>query len=213
METPEAQKLIAQLVDDPGNWDIRCKAAEMLSMEGRNGEAVSLLDAAEGPPEFETHILKVVEIYSKTSPGKVVPLLHAFLEQVPDSAMGHLAMAEVAGKLGDTDGAAQYYQCALDINKAYRDPDFEAKYGIKLAGLPPAMTGKTQTVPLPDAADLPKADDEFSLESDDSASAKSGGRKPKSRASSWIVATLTAIGVFVICWLVLLAILKAFLQS
>ena len=118
-------------------------------MEGRGGEAIALLDAAPEPPEYETHILKAAEIYSSVDPARAVPLLHAFLTECPDSALAHLAMAEAAGKMGDTVGATQYYQCALDINKAYRDPDFEAKYGIELENAPPAFTAKTQTVPLP----------------------------------------------------------------
>ena len=211
MQSSEAQDLVAILTDEPDNWDVRCKAAEMLSMEGRNGEAVALLDAAPSLPEFETHILKIAEIYSKTEPGKAVPLLHAFLKECPDSALGHLAMAEVAGKLGDSHGAGQYYACALDINKAYRDPDFEQKYGIKLGDLPPAMTAKTESVPLPD-----EDDGKPSVQADD-APAAAGGRssrtRAKSRGSSWIVASLTAVGVFVICWLLLVAILKSLAQG
>ncbi|MFT5470914.1 MAG: tetratricopeptide (TPR) repeat protein [Verrucomicrobiales bacterium] len=210
MEQSEAKDLIDSLTDEPENWDVRCKAAEILSMEGRNGEAVALLDAAPNLPEFETHILKIAEIYSKTEPGKAVPLLHAFLQECRDSALGHLAMAEVAGKLGDTHGAGQYYACALEINKAYRDPDFETKYGIKLGDLPPPMTAKTESVPLPGEEASTKTAAGGSAAADGEDSSASGRRAKKSgRGGSWIIATLTAIGVFVICWLVLLAIIRS----
>lgn len=211
MESTDAKDLIAILTDEPENWDVRCKAAELLSMEGRNGEAVSLLDAAPNLPEFETHILKIAEIYSKTDPGKAVPLLHAFLEECSDSALGHLAMAEVAGKLGDTHGAAQYYSCALEINKAYRDPDFETKYKIKLDDLPPPMTAKTESVPLPGEEAGSKSGKSGSLAAAGDEGESSGRRRSKKsgRGGSWIVAALTAVGVFVICWLVLLAIINS----
>ncbi|MEM7014898.1 MAG: hypothetical protein AAF585_25845 [Verrucomicrobiota bacterium] len=207
MPESEAQDLISILTDEPENWDVRCKAAEMLSMEGRNGEAVALLDAAPNLPEFETHILKIAEIYSKTDPGKAIPLLHAFLKECPDSALGHLAMAEVAGKLGDSAGAAQYYECALDINKAYRDPDFEQKYGIKLGDLPPPMTAKTESVPLPDEKEKVETK---KVDPEKEAKEAAGGRsRSRSGGASWLVATLTAVGVFVVCWLLLLAIIKS----
>lgn len=241
MESPVAQALTEQLTEDPQNWDLRCRLAEQLAMEGRGAEAVTVLNLAEEPPEYEAQILKAAEIYSIVDPKQAVPLLHGFLTDCPDSAVGHLAMAETAAKLGDLPGATQYYEVALGLNKAYRDPDFEEKYGIELENAPLPMTAKTATVPLDsaptagslvtetesiedtDAPPMPKRagksresksakKKEDGEESEESAPAPQTGRKKKSGGGfGCLVMLLAAVGVFLLGWLVTIFVAKAML--
>lgn len=237
MESPVAQALTQQLSEDPQNWDLRCRLAEQLVMEGRGAEAVTVLNSADEPPEYEAQILKAAEIYSQVDPKQAVPLLHGFLTAVPDSAVGHLAMAETAAKLGDLPGATQYYEIALGLNKAYRDPDFEDKYGIKLENAPLPMTAKTATVPLEaaqptgdggadteaiadtEAPPMPKGKKKQKQQKEpegtpevadvDPPSQPSGRRKKAGGGFGCLVMSLAAIGVFLLGWLVTLFVVKA----
>ena len=243
MSSPEIQRLLNQLVDQPENWENRSEAAEMLSMEGRDGEAIALLDAAPALPYYEPHALKAAEIYSKVDASKAVPVLHGFLQNHPNSALGHLAMAETAAKLGDLRGATQYYERALEINKIYRDPDFEAKYGIVLADAPPAFTAKTATVPwasadehqpasMKDTTSLPTAADPVEPEPaavEPSQSTQSppedvmdrprrssrgrNKRRSPAKKGNWMITALVATGVFCLSWLLLLLTLQSMLSS
>ena len=227
-ESPDAgAKLRDQLTNEPENWDARCGLAELLAHEGREGEAITVLDTAPFPPEFETHILKAAEVYTRIDSKRAVPLLHAFLQEVPDSALGHLAMAEAAAKMGDIHGANLYYKCAIDINRAYRDPDFEGKYGLSLENAPPAITAKTATIPLP-VSELDQAAQnspasltatasvkESAPPAPESSSAPSGRRSSKKSGGGlgWVFTTLIAIAVFLICWTLTLGIIKSMLTS
>ncbi|MEM1294316.1 MAG: hypothetical protein AAGH89_03055 [Verrucomicrobiota bacterium] len=236
MESPVAQALTEQLSEEPQNWDLRCRLAEQLVMEGRGAEAVTVLDSADEPPEYEAQILKAAEIYSQIDPKQAVPLLHGFLTDCPESAVGHLAMAETAAKLGDLPGATQYYEVALGLNKAYRDPDFEEKYGIKLENAPLPMTAKTATVPLEtaqpsgdggvetasiadtDAPPMPKGRDgkkpakridETSKVVEKAPASQTGRRKKSGGGFGCVVMLLAAVGVFLLGWLVTLFVVKA----
>ncbi len=244
MESPVAQDLTNQLAKDPENWDVRCRLAEQLVMEGRGAEAVTVLDSADEPPEYEPHILKAAEIYSAQDPRRAVPLLHAYLTECPESSLGHLAMAVTAAKLGDISGATQYYEVALSLNKAYRDPDFEEKYGISIENAPPAMTAKTATVPLPlpsqadevetaepqaeiepspvpepdfgdDVEDLPRpaaveeAKEQPATNAEPAPGARSRRKTKSGRAMGCVLMLVTAVAVFLLCWLVTILIVKA----
>jgi len=157
-EAPGKQALLQRLADEPENWEVRTQAAEMLSFEGRLGEAVAILDAAPAPPEFERHVLKATEVYNKLDPTKAVPMLHTFLQENPHSAMVHMAMAETASKLGDFHGAGLYYNCAVKINPALRDPDFEEQFNVTLEEPEDLDAAKTMTIPVkakPEAYDGP----------------------------------------------------------
>lgn len=174
------------------------------------GEAVALLDAAPTPPEFEAHVLKAAEIYNKVQPAKAIPLLHAYLTKNPDSALAHLAMAETAAITNDLGSATQYYQCALELNKAYRDPDFEKKYGIELENAPTALTAKTETVPvanlMKEAAARAEAEEGERLP----VSRRRGRRStPESSAGGCLTTALVAVGVFALCWLMLILVLQS----
>ncbi len=232
MESPVAQALTKQLTEEPDNWDVRCRLAEQLVMEGRRAEAVTVLDAAEDLPQYEDHILKAAEIYASHDPKRAVPLLHAFLTECPDNALGHLAMADTAGKLGDITGATQYYEVALRLNKAYRDPDFEDKYGIVVENAPPALTAKTATVPLgveakdsestepladtepPEVAHLPKPKAVEVGGEEEAEATKATGRKSKEgKGFGCAVMALTAIGVFLLGWLITIFVMKGMLSQ
>tara|TARA_R110002096_G_scaffold24760_28_gene78066 strand:- start:918 stop:1652 length:735 start_codon:yes stop_codon:yes gene_type:complete len=244
MESPAAQALTQQLSEDPYNWDLRCRLAEQLAMEGRGAEAVTVLDSAEEEPVYEAQILKAAEIYSMVDPQQAVPLLHGFLTDCPDSAVGHLAMAETAAKLGDIPGATQYYEVALGLNKAYRDPDFENKYGITVENAPRPMTAKTATVPLEatqsasggkpaetkaiedtDAPPMPKgvqpsrsrnnqtqSGDESGDDGESSPSRQTGRTRKSIGGFGCLVMSLTAVGVFLLGWLVTIFVVKAMLS-
>jgi hypothetical protein len=177
-----------------------------------------LLDAAPNDPEFETHVLKAAEIYNKSDPAKAVPLIHRYLHKNPDSALAHLAMAESAGILGDIRGATQYYQCAVELNRAYRDPDFEEKYGIELDNAPTPLTAKTETVPVALLKkEMSAREATQPVPTGSSIPAKKRSSRAETSASGnaagWVAMILVALGVFVLCWLVLILVLQFMLSS
>lgn len=149
MESTRTQDLLAKVTEDPNDWEHRTQAAEALLDDGHPGEAIALLDAAPSPPEFDRHVLKAVEVYNKVDPTKSVQLLHDYLQENPQAALVHMAMAETAAMLGDFHGAGLYYNCAIQINPAYRDADFEEKFNVSKEKKASELDlAKTMTVPV-----------------------------------------------------------------
>jgi tetratricopeptide (TPR) repeat protein len=217
---PTGQQIIERLLRDPENWELRLAAAAALSAEGRPGEAVTLLDSAPSPPETEPETLQCAEIYAATQPIKAVNLLHGWLQTYPSAAIVHLAMADTALRLGDRTGAQAYYQRAIQLQPAYRDPDLELRYGLAAAQVPPppqmaaapavepplAPVAPVETAP---PAPLPAAPDIEETKSSSNPK-KTGRSKPAGPpAMEWVVTLGTAAGVFLVGWLCVVLALRA----
>jgi len=140
MDSESLQNLLRHLSEEPDDWSLRARVCDVLVLEGRQGEAIGLLESAPNPPQYEPHVLKAAEVYTRSDPEKAVPLLHDFLQRNPFSPMGHMAMAEVAVKLDQVDTARVYYERAVALNPNYRDPDFERKHDLSPPSNPGAAT-------------------------------------------------------------------------
>jgi len=217
---PTGQQIIERLLRDPENWELRLAAAAALSAEGRPGEAVTLLDSAPSPPETEPETLQCAEIYAATQPIKAVNLLHGWLQTYPSAAIVHLAMADTALRLGDRTGAQAYYQRAIQLQPAYRDPDLELRYGLAAAQVPPppqmaaapaveAPLAPVTPVEAAPPAPLPAAPDVEETKSSSNPK-KTGRSKPAGPpAMEWVVTLGTAAGVFLVGWLCVVLALRA----
>lgn len=214
-------KLLAQLQEEPEDWALRARICDALLLEGRVGEAVSLVDTAPQPPQYEAHVLKAAEVYGQARPEKAVPLLYHYLESAPSSALAHLAMAEAAIKLHQLATAQSYYERALELNPGYRDPEFEQRHGIVLTSPPPGPSA------LPTAA-LPAARRSTTAAAGDPPAALPVATPAGKRADpalestaprdsvipSWAFIAIIALATFLLCWMLLgLALRAALLQT
>lgn len=211
-EQPTIQDLLAELQEDPEDWSLRARICDLMLLEGRVGEADSLIETAPTPPDQELYILKAAEVFTASQPQKAVPLLYGYLQINPTSALAHLAMAEAAAKLGQFSSAQQYYERAVELNPGYRDPDFEQKYGMEFRNAVPKQTAFS---PI-QLSNLPTASSpSVSLESESSASNREPvpSTRTKNRAPSgvpgWVFPAIVALGTFLLCWMLLGLTLRA----
>jgi len=211
---PTSQQCIDRLLRHPENWELRLAAAAALSAEGRPGEAVTVLDSAPSPPDSEPELLQCAEIYAQTQPVKAVELLHGWLTMFPNAAVVHLAMADTALRLGDNRGAQAYYERAIQIQPEYRDPDLEIRYGVAvppvpIATRPVAAPAPAPTSPLPAANPVPTP-----VATEPPAEAKAPSARTKAPTGSPIgplVTAATAVGVFLVGWLIVALVLRTML--
>lgn len=193
---PTGQQTIERLLLDPDNWELRLSAAATLAAEGRAGESITILDSAPNPPETEPETLQCAEILAQTQPAKAVQLLHDWLQKHPTSAIAHLAMADTALRLGDQAAAQAYYQRGVELQPIYRDPDLETRYGLRSARTEPTSSAPPSETSAPET------------------SPEAVARKPSAERSlgPWITAA-TAIGVFLVGWLVVILAVRSLIAQ
>lgn len=209
------QNLLAHLQEDPDDWSLRARACDAMLVEGRLGEAVSLIDTAPSPPEVESHVLKAAEVYGMSQPGKAVPLLYSFLEANPGSALAHLAMSETAVKLGERSTAQSYYERAVELKPSYRDPEFEKRHGVAPAAAARAQGGSASGVEM----DLPSAGDPPAqpgagpaVPADEASETGSQPRREEpvpAAIPGWVFTAVFALAAFFLCWMLLALGLRA----
>ncbi|MEM0969000.1 MAG: hypothetical protein AAGJ31_06610 [Verrucomicrobiota bacterium] len=207
MSAEAIQNLLQQLNDAPDDWSLRTQACDSLIAEGRLGEAIGLIESAPSPPYYESHVLKSAEVYNLANqPAKALPLLQDFvLTKDPKSALSFLAIAESQAKLGNQSEAAKAYQAATELHPEYRDTALEVAYGITSAPTPVAAHKPPSAPTEPDPApENPPASKKKT--SPASAPSETGGGIP-----TWIFTCLFAFGSFLLCWLILILVLRSML--
>lgn len=192
--------LLTQLQEDPADWSLRARICDAMLLEGRVGEAMSLIETAPVPPEAEPHVLKAAEVFSQGQPEKSVHLLYEYLQANPASALAHLAMVEAALRLGQTDTAQSYYDRAIELNPGYRDPEFERQHGLLSPHAPKPQHSAAAAPP----ATLPAA----GAPSPGPASPANPGHPPQVPGKAagipgWVFTLLMALATFLVCWMLL----------
>ncbi len=116
------------LQGDPENWEVRL--ALLCQLRDRNDQPslLRVLSEAAVPPDSEKELRQVVEICAQAkAPGAALPILKAFLNAHPKSAVGHYLYAKLLYKMGDLNRAREYYNAAVNLNSELEDEVLAAK--------------------------------------------------------------------------------------